>query len=296
MKMKLFMVLGLVSALSAQDPATYPTNYAPPDDKSSLHGYDQLQNDSKEITNGKVSEFTGSLDFRNSLGSIGNQNGLRYPIELRYASGDAGKANSSWKYYFPTTWVGLGFDLPAPYIEVVNKSIKGLWNDVYLLHLPGIANCELIEGAGNIFSCKTNPKVKATRIEVGSNHDEIDYWTVVLESGQVYRFGSESSSGTASQCANFYEQCKLSLKHRIGSFPGCSRTVSAPSQLGKTAVKWFLRQIDDRLGAFHINFEYQLDGNTTYLERIHSDNGGSVQEAVFQISNKGEAENSCPDE
>lgn len=113
-----------------------------------------------------INEFTGQAAFSVNLAGLFNHNGVGYGVSLRYYGGGLEAQENSNAEFSPTSWVGQGFSLSAPYIRTDHKGTRALFDDEYSIALDGISPVKLVASAANPdeFRILNNPGIKVVRI------------------------------------------------------------------------------------------------------------------------------------
>lgn len=78
-----------------------------------------------------INEFTGQAAFSVNLGSVANRNGVAHAVNLSYFGGGLEAQEKSHAEFSPTSWVGLGFSLKAPFIMADHKGTRDISDDEY---------------------------------------------------------------------------------------------------------------------------------------------------------------------
>jgi hypothetical protein len=266
-----------------------------------LSGISELLN--KSNSGGMVNELTGQPAFSTNLGSISSQNGISYSLNLSYYGGGMDAFAHANPQYAPGGWVGAGFSLKPPYIQVSGEDLI-LSRQKYYLSMDGSSQQEMIpQGTADYFVLKNDPFIRIHRIvstrtsiltdrcpnqanqQFTSSTPNISYWTVDLPNGITYLFGSESGHCDETE----FELCQPTVGTNLKYNPFYTL-----QQNGKSAVTFFLSHIMDRQRTTSIWFRYDKvredvvgscnSVNTTptyttsldravYLKEIYSTNG-----------------------
>jgi len=225
-----------------------------------------------------VNEFTGQAAFTIPLGSISNHGGISYALNLSYYGGGVEHNNPRKLEFNPTSWVGEGFSLKAPYILADTKGTVDAGDDTYQLSLDGTTKLDLIPETGNPNSLypKINPYIHIAR----ATGSLFSGWTVTLQDGISYHFESCADANSCDAAKNTF--C-LPIQGVV--FHSVPLSTKAP-------VIWYLSSISSRDGAFRILFDYHkvIGGaadRAVYLEKIRAVNGSDansqlVSEMTFQ--------------
>ncbi len=261
---------------------------------------------SKSNSGAMVNDFTGQPAFNVSMGAITAQNGLSYGLNMSYYGGNMDAFAKANPQYSPGGWVGAGFTLKPPFIQVAGEDLS-FSRQKYYLSLDGVSQQEMIpQSTADYFTLKNDPYTRIHRVSSTRNSvlrdrcpnqanqlftfstPYISYWTVDLPNGTQYLFGGETGDCDASE----FEMCQPI----VGNNP-MYKPFYTLEQNGKSAVTFFLSRIKDRQGKSAIWFRYDKvqenvigscnSVNTTptysttldravYLKEIYSTNGTSI--------------------
>lgn len=222
-------------------------------------------------TSNYANEFTGQPAFSIPLGSISNHGGISHAVNLQYYGGGLEHSNTRKAEFNPTSWVGEGFSLKAPYILAEAKGTLAVNDDGYKLSLDGNTQWELIPEAINSHTLypKIRPNIQVSR----SGHSLFDPWVVRMPDGSKYHF---ASSGANDAC----DAAKNAL-----CLPIVGPLFSQLPKNEKAPVLWYLTSIESKDGAFRIFFEYEkiTTGNADkaiYPKSIYAVNGNTPSSTV----------------
>jgi YD repeat-containing protein len=235
-------------------------------------------------TSAFVNEFTGQAAFNIPLGAISNHGDISYSLNLSYYGGGL-EHNSPRRFEFnPTSWVGEGFSLKAPYILADPKGTVDVNDDTYELSMDGNTQMDLIPEIDNTSSLY--PKIRPYQHVIRGTGSLYAPWVVEMPDGTRYHFGSAANDSSCDAAKSV-----LCLPIQGPVFHSVPRPKKAP-------VLWYLTSISSRDSAFRIFFKYQketVDGadRAIYLERIYAVNGNDtssavVSEVLFQTQGKGD--------
>jgi hypothetical protein len=192
-----------------------------------------------------ISPFTGQMGYSIPLASINNRGRVAYSINLAY-SGKTRDPASDDNLTSPTSWLGLGWSLQAPYISRNHKGTFNANDDVFYADL---GKGQIVRGASGAYYLTGNPYLifTATPATTGVFVGQIETWTIKTLDGSLYVFGDGNGTESPSE--------------RIAWNVNGPVRVS-PYSIGNAATQpfiyqWDLRKITDAEQKNRIDLDYQ---------------------------------------
>lgn len=230
-----------------------------------------------------VSPFTGQMGFAIPLTSINDRGKVGYSVNLVYTGKTRDAARDDNKTS-PTSWLGLGWSMQAPYITRNHKGTFNIFDDVFYADLGPLGKGQLVRGASGAFYLTGNPYLTITPdlVATGGFTGQYESWTIKGVDGSLYVFGDRNGSESASE-------------RIVWDANGLVRV--SPYSIGNSATepfiyRWDLRYISDAEQKNRINFDYQKTNaplfasgrsytRESYLKSItYFDRGGAEAERI----------------
>lgn len=258
----------------------------------------KLHETSSPYNGAAASLFTGQAGYAVGLASIQMRGRVSWGVEMKYA----GKTRDAFRddnRTSPTSWLGLGWSLGAPYIARNPKGTMALRDDLWYADLGPLGEGVLARGASGTWYMSGNPYLTVTPAAAtgGAFAGQIESWTIKAVDGSLWVFGDLNGSESASERIIYQSNGPVRVSpHSIGN-----------ASVTPYIYRWDIRYIADAENKNRIYFDYQktsvnlFSSGKSYTQQSYLKNirtldrlGGEAERIDFKLKDKGSDEYVAP--